>query len=301
MAAASSEMAGKIVLITGATGGIGLESAVGLARKGATVVMVGRDRAKGEAALAEVKRRSGNDKVELLLADLSSLAAVRKLAADFLAKHDKLHVLLNNAGALHASRKLSPDGLELTFAVNHVAYFLLTELLLPTLKASAPSRIVSVASDAHKGMSLEFDDLQAEKRYTSFVVYGRSKLANVLWTYELARRLEGTGVTANCLHPGVVATGFGKNDTGLFALGARLIAPFLISPEKGARTSVWAASDPSLVNVSGKYFKKQKAIPSSRQSNDPATQKKLWEVTEAIVARANFGGRANLDAAAGSR
>ena len=301
MAAASSEMAGKIVLITGATNGIGLESAVGLAAKGATVVMVGRDRAKGEAALADVKKRSGNDKVELLLADLSTMAAVRKLAADFLARHDKLHVLLNNAGALNASRKVSPDALELTFQVNHVAYFLLTELLLPTLKASAPARIVSVASDAHKGMTLDFNDLQSEKRYTSFVVYGQSKLANVLWTYELSRRLEGTGVTANCLHPGVVATGFGKNDTGLFALGARLIAPFLISPEKGARTSVWAASAPELVNVTGKYFKKQKAISSSRQSNDVAAQKKLWEVTEALVAKASASGRAGLDAVAGSR
>ena len=285
MAAKSSEMAGKIVLITGATNGIGLESAVGLASKGATVVMVGRDRARSEAALADVKRRSGSDKVELLLADLSSMAAVRQLAADFLARHDKLHVLLNNAGALHATRKVSPDGLEMTFAVNHVAYFLLTELLLPTLKASAPSRIVSVASDAHKGMTLDFDDLQAEKGYTSFVVYGKSKLANVLWTYELARRLEGTGVTANCLHPGVVATGFGKNDKGLFALGAKLIAPLLISAEKGARTSVWAASDPGLVHESSNYFKKEKAIPSSRQSRDVTAQKRLWEVTEAIVAK----------------
>src|SRR5438128_11385919 len=184
-------MDGKVVLVTGATQGIGKESAAALAKLGATVVMVGRDKARGEAALAEVKTRSGSDAVELLLADLSSIAEVRRLAAGFKARHDKLDVLLNNAGAINAGRKLSPDGLELTFAVNHLAYFLLTDLLLPVLEASAPARIVNVASDAHSGLKLDFGDLQSEKRYLSFEAYGRSKLANVLFTYELARRLEG--------------------------------------------------------------------------------------------------------------
>ena len=286
MATSGGTMAGKVVLVTGATQGIGKESAVALARLGATVVMVGRDPARSEAALAEVKQRSGSDKVELLLADLSSLAEVRKLAAAFQARHHKLHVLLNNAGAIHQTRKLSPDGLEMTFAVNHAAYFLLTDLLLPTLKASVPSRVVNVASDAHKGMSLDFGDLMSERRFGAIPVYGRSKLANILFTYELSRRLQGTGVTANCLHPGVIASGFGKNDKGLFALGAKLAAPFLMSPEKGAQTSVWAASAPELQGVTGKYFKKQKAIPSSRASYDEAAQKKLWEITEGLVAKA---------------
>jgi NAD(P)-dependent dehydrogenase (short-subunit alcohol dehydrogenase family) len=278
-------MSGKVVLITGATQGIGKESAVALASMGATVVMVGRDKARSEAALADVKARSRSDSVELLLADLSSMAEVRRLAADFKARHDQLHVLLNNAGALQASRKQSPDGLEMTFAVNHVAYFLLTDLLLPVLKASAPSRIVNVASDAHRGLSLDFDDLQSEKRYFSFPAYGRSKLANILFTYELARRLQGTGVTANALHPGVIASGFGKNDKGWFALGAKLMAPFLMTPEKGARTSVYLASSPEVEGVSGRYFKRSKPIKSSRQSYDEAAQKKLWDATERVIAR----------------
>ena len=282
--APSGSMSGKVVLITGATQGIGKESAAALASMGASVVMVGRDRERSEAALADVKARSRSDSVELLLADLSSMAEVRRLAADFKARHDRLHVLLNNAGAINATRKQSPDGLEMTFAVNHLAYFLLTDLLLPVLKASAPSRIVNVASDAHRGLSLDFADLQTEKRYFSFAAYGRSKLANILFTYELARRLEGTGVTANALHPGVIASGFGKNDKGWFALGAKLMAPFLITPEKGARTSVYLASSPEVEGVNGQYFKRSKPIKSSRQSYDEAAQKKLWEVTERIIA-----------------
>lgn len=283
--APSGSMSGKVVLITGATQGIGKESAVALAKMGATVVMVGRDPARSQAALTDVKARSGNHSVELLLADLSSMANVRKLAADFKARHDKLHVLLNNAGAIHADRKLGPDGVEMTFAVNHVAYFLLTDLLLPVLRASAPSRIVNVASDAHRGLSLDFDDLQSEKKYFSFAAYGRSKLANILFTYELARRLQGTGVTANALHPGVIASGFGKNDKGWFALGVKLMSPFLITPEKGARTSVYLASSPQVEVVSGQYFKRSKPIRSSRQTYDEAAQKKLWDITEQIIAR----------------
>jgi NAD(P)-dependent dehydrogenase (short-subunit alcohol dehydrogenase family) len=276
-------MDGKVAVVTGATQGIGLESAVGLARLGARVLMVGRDQARGQAALADVKARSSSDKVELLLADLSSLAEVRKLAAEVKSRTQKLDVLLNNAGAIHQSRKLSADGFEMTFAVNHLSYFLLTNLLLDLLKQSAPSRIVSVASDAHRGMSLDFDDLQSEKSYRSIVVYGKSKLANILFTYELARRLEGTKVTANCLHPGVIASGFGKNDPGIFKFLLKLGAPFLMSPEKGARTQVYLASSPEVEGVSGRYFKDRKPIDSSRASRDSTSQRRLWDLSEEMT------------------
>jgi NAD(P)-dependent dehydrogenase (short-subunit alcohol dehydrogenase family) len=279
-------MAGKIVLITGATQGIGKATAVGLAKLGATVVMVGRDKARSEEALADVKAASGSQSVELLLADLGSMTEVRRLAAAFLARHDRLHVLINNAGAIHQTRKLSPDGLEMTFAVNHVAYFLLTELLLPALKKSAPARVINVASEAHRGMSLDFDDLMLSKGYRPFLAYGRSKLANILYSYELSRRLQGTGVTANSLHPGVIASGFGKNDPGFFRFLVKLGAPLLASPEKGARTSVYLASSPQVEGVTGKYFKSSKENKSSRQSRDEAAQKRLWDFTERLVSDA---------------
>lgn len=279
-------MNGKVVLVTGSTQGIGLETAVGLAKSGARVVMVGRDRARSEAALADVKARSGNPDVELLLADLSSLRAVQKLAADFRAGHDRLDVLLNNAGAIHQTRKLSPDGIEMTFAVNHLAYFLLARELLPLLEKSAPARIVNVASEAHRGMTLDFDDLESARSYSPMRVYGKSKLANILFTRELARRIDGTGVTANSLHPGVVATGFGKNDPGLFRLLVKLGKPFRMTPERGARTSIWAASAPELEKVTGEYFKSSKIARPTRAAQDDAAAKRLWEISEKLVDRA---------------
>jgi len=276
-------MDGRVVLITGATQGIGKESAAALAALGATVVMVGRDRARGEAALAEVKSRSGSAKVELLLADLSSMAEVRRLAAEFKSRHDKLHVLLNNAGAINASRRKSPEGHELTFAVNHLAYFVLTAELLEVLKRSAPARVVNVASEAHRGLRLDFDDLMHERSYLQFVVYGRSKLANILFTYKLARRLKGTGITTNYLHPGMIASGFGHNDSGWFRLNVKLISPFMLSPEKGARTSVFLASSPEVEGVTGKYFKRGKEARSSGASRDLEAQRRLWEISERLV------------------
>jgi NAD(P)-dependent dehydrogenase (short-subunit alcohol dehydrogenase family) len=276
-------MQGKTVLITGATQGIGLESVVGLARLGARVLMVGRDKERSEAALADAKARSGGGAIELLLADLSSQAEVRRLAAEVKQRAPRLDVLLNNAGAIHQSRKLSPDGIEMTFAVNHLGYFLLTELLLDLLKASAPSRIVIVASEAHRGQSIDFTDLQNERGYSPLRVYRRSKLANILFTYELARRLEGTKVTANCLHPGVIASGFGKNDPGIFKFLVKLGAPFLRSPEKGARTQVYLASSPAVEGVAGKYFKDERAVASSQASMDVSAQKRLWEISEEMT------------------
>jgi NAD(P)-dependent dehydrogenase (short-subunit alcohol dehydrogenase family) len=256
---------------------------VGLARLGARVLMVGRDKERSEAALADAKARSGGGSIELLLADLSSQAEVRKLAAEVKERAPRLDVLLNNAGAIHQSRKLSADGIEMTFAVNHLGYFLLTELLLDLLKASAPSRIVNVASEAHRGQSLDFTDLQSARGYVPLRVYGRSKLANILFTYELARRLEGTKVTANCLHPGVIASGFGRNDPGIFKFLVKLGAPFLKSPEKGARTQVYLASSPAVEGVAGKYFKDQKAVSSSKASMESSAQKRLWEVSEEMT------------------
>jgi NAD(P)-dependent dehydrogenase (short-subunit alcohol dehydrogenase family) len=279
-------MQGKTVLITGASGGIGLEAARALAGMGADIVMVARDRARGEAAASTVRERATGS-VELLLADLASLDEIRTLAKEFKASHTRLDVLLNNAGAHNATRHLSKDGYELTFAVNHLAYFLLTELLLDVLKASAPSRIVNVSSGAHHRGRIDFDDVMGERSYGGFRAYGQSKLANVLHAYELARRLEGTGVTANALHPGVVATGFGKNNAGalgtLFGIAQVIGRPFYISPERGAATSVYLASSPAVDGVSGRYFSDCRAAPSSSRSHDEDAAKRLWALSERLT------------------
>ncbi len=282
-----TSMDGKICLVTGANQGIGKETALALARMGATVVMVARDPAKGEAALADVRSRSGNDNVSLMIADLASLESIRALAKNFRAEHTKLHVLVNNAGAYNTVRTTTKDGFETTFGVNHLAYFLLTELLLDLLKASAPSRIISVSSTAHVGGKMNFDDLQGEQNYGGARAYGQSKLANVLFTYELARRLEGTGVTANTLHPGVVRTGFGKNNGGvvgpIFAIAQTVARPFFISPEQGAATTIYLASSPEVEGVTGKYFAKSRDVPSNAVSYDVATQQRLWAMSEEMV------------------
>ena len=278
-------MTGKVCLVTGANQGIGKETAVALARIGATVVMTSRDRVKGEAALADVRTRSGRQDVELMLADFGSFASTRQLAADFKAKHRRLDVLVNNAGAIMTSRSETSDGFETTFGVNHLGYFLLTSLLLDTVKASAPSRIVNVASRAHLRSEMDFDDLNSRQgRYSAMTTYARSKLANVLFTYELARRLQGTGVTANCLHPGVVRTGFGKNNSGyakmLFQVFQVVARPWLLSPEKGAATSIYLASSPEVEGVTGKYFADCRETPSSPASYDEPSQRRLWVVSE---------------------
>lgn len=275
----NGDMHGKTVLVTGATQGIGRVTARELARLGATTVLVARDRARGEAMVADIQRQTGNQAVSLLVADLSSQASIRALAEAFDERHQALHVLVNNAGSIFIPRQTTVDGLEMTFATNHLGYFLLAHLLLDVMRASAPARIVNVASAAHRRATLDFDDLQSERGYSGLDVYSKSKLANILYTYELARRIEGTGVTANCLHPGVVRTGFGRNTQGVFKLAVKLIAPFMLSDEQGADTSIYLASAPEVEGVTGKYFVKRKAIPSNRQSYDRAAAERLWNIS----------------------
>ncbi len=274
---------GKTCLITGATQGIGLAAAIEIARAGARTVLVARNAARGDPAVKEVQVKSGNPDVSVLFADLSSQASVRKLAADFKASHDRLHVLLNNAGGVFMERVETVDGIETTFAINHLAYFLLTELLLDVLKASAPSRIINVSSAAHSGGHIDFDDLQHAKKWSGMRAYSDSKLANVLFSYELARRLTGTGVTVNALHPGVVSTGFGKNNKGFLKALITLGGPLLLSAEKGARTSVYLATSPEVEGVTGKYFDKRKAVPSKKESYDGGVAQRLWQVSEQMT------------------
>lgn len=289
--ATSDNMQGRVCLITGATGGIGRETALGLASRGATLIIVGRTPEKVTATISELKEKTGNQAIEGLVADLSSQAELRRVAAEFLDKHDRLHVLVNNAGAMFFSRRQTVDGLETTFALDHLGYFLLTNLLLDTIKASATpdrnARIVSVASAAHQGATINFDDLQSTTSYSGMGMgaYGQAKLANILFTYELARRLAGTHVTANAVHPGFVSTGFALNNLGgvlrsVVGLGMR---PFQVSVEQGAQTSIYLAASPEVEGVTGEYFAKCKPIRSSAASYDEAAAKRLWEVSEELV------------------
>ncbi len=281
-------MSGKTCLVTGANQGIGKETAIGLAKLGATVVITSRDAAKGAAALADIKQRSGNDSVTLMPVDFASFDSIRRFAADFQAAHAQLHVLVNNAGAYNAVRSVTKDGFETTFGVNHLGYVLTTKLLLDTIKANAPARIVSVSSEAHTRAKINFDDLQGDRGYGGFGAYGQSKLANVLFTYELARRLEGTGVTANCLHPGVVRTGFATNNSGfiggLVVVFQAIGKPFLLTPEKGALTSIYLASSPEVEGVTGKYFAKSQEKQSNATSRDQDVARRLWDVSEEMIA-----------------
>lgn len=280
------QMTGKTVLVTGASRGIGKAAAVGLAKLGATVGIVARDAARGATAADDIAAISGNRDVHLFLADLSVQAEVRRLAREVDEGFDRLDVLINNAGAINMARTVTADGIETTFAVNHLAYFLLTTLLLPLLEASAPSRIVNVSSSASKGSSIDFDDLQGERGYSGWRAYGQSKLANILFTEELARRLQGTGVTANCLHPGVIKTGFGKNDRSLTRLGLTLAGPFLASPEKGAETIIYLASSPEVEGITGKYFYRCREAAAPPASHDRLLASSLWEVSEQMTGAA---------------
>jgi NAD(P)-dependent dehydrogenase (short-subunit alcohol dehydrogenase family) len=278
-------MQGKVCIVTGANSGIGKATALGVAQMGATVVMVCRDQVKGEEAQNEIKEKSENDAVHLLLADLASQASIRQLAEN-IEQHDQhLHVLINNAGGVNLSRRETTDGLEMTFAVNYLTPFLLTNLLLEKLIASAPSRIVNVSSESHQSGYIKMDDLQLEKGYRIMRAYGQSKLALVLFTYELARRLQGTGVTANCLHPGFVATNIGQNGVGFVGRSiTKLIFSILgISPEEGAKTSIYLASSPEIEGVTGKYFAKSIPIRSAPISYDKTLQRQLWEESEKLV------------------
>lgn len=279
-----TDLSDKVIVVTGATAGLGLVTARELARSGATLVGVGRDPAKGAAAAAQIRQATGNPRVTYLTADLSSQAQVRGLAAELLNRHTRLDGLVNNAGAYFERRQESADGLELTFALNHLSYFLLTNLLLGALQAAPAARVVNVSSGAHFGARLDFDDLQNRRAYSGFGVYGQSKLANVLFTYELARRLAGTAVTANALHPGFVATQFGWNNGGLLRPALRLIQRLVArSPEQGARTSIYLASAPEVAGVTGQYFFDQRAVKSSRESYDEAAAKRLWEISEELT------------------
>lgn len=273
-------MSSKVCLVTGATAGIGLVTARELARLGATVVGVGRNREKNLAMARTIRQQTGNAEVEYLLADLSAQQEIRQLAQQFRRRYERLDVLVNNAGAIFYKRRESIDGIEMTFALNHLAYFLLTNLLLDMLKASAPARIINVSSAAHKGARLNFNDLQLRRWYLSWIAYNRSKLANLLFTYELARRLEGTGVTVNALSPGLVATELGTRGGGLASLSKRLINTIAaISPVAGAQTSVYLATSPEVEGITGKYFVKCKAAPSSPASYDENAARRLWQIS----------------------
>jgi NAD(P)-dependent dehydrogenase (short-subunit alcohol dehydrogenase family) len=281
-------MAEPSVLITGGNAGIGKETAVGLARAGMDVVITSRDRARGAAAVDDIRTRSGSDHVETMELDLADLSSIRRFADDYLAGHERLDVLVNNAGLVQSSRTETVDGFETTFGVNHLGHFLLTQLLLDRVKASAPARIVVVSSHAHKGArkGLDFDDLQSEHGYSGFAVYSKSKLANIYFTRELARRLEGTGVTANALHPGYVASRFGRDgDTSsLWNVGMILGRPFAISSEKGARTSIYLASSPEVSDVNGDYFYRCKPSTPSAIALDDEAARRLWAVSEELIA-----------------
>ena len=276
-------MNGKICLVTGGTNGIGKATAQALARLGATVVIVGRNAPKTAELVEEIRATSGNKNVDSLLADLSSQRDVRRLADEFKSKYAHLHVLLNNAGGFFMRRQLSVDGIEMTFALNHLAAFLLTDLLLDTIKASAPARIINVSSGAHISGRIEFDNLQGERDYSPRA-YDNSKLANILFTVELAHRLEGSGITVNALHPGFVATGFAKNNGKIIATLIGLLAPLVArSPEKGAETSIYLASSPDVEGTTAKYFYDSHVIPAAPQATDRAAARKLWDVSAEMV------------------
>lgn len=274
-----ASMQGKVCLVTGATSGIGTVAAHELARLGAHVIIAGRNPAKCAATVQHIQAQTGNKAVESLVADLSMQQQVRQLAQQFQDRYPRLDVLINNAGGIWMQRTLTGDGLEMTLAVNHLAPFLLTHLLLDRLKASAPARIINVSSRAHVRTTMNFDDLQGERRYSGWRAYCQSKLANLLFTYELARRLEGTGVTVNALHPGFVATGFaGSNGWRgwLIQLLARCVA---ISPQAGARTIVYLATAPEVAQTTGKYFVQEQAVASSAASYDEVAARRLWQVS----------------------
>jgi NAD(P)-dependent dehydrogenase (short-subunit alcohol dehydrogenase family) len=278
-----SDMHGKVCLVTGAGSGIGKATATALAKQGATVVMICRNQSKGEVVRSEIRESSGNNSIGLLLADLSSQASIRHLTQQCQETYPQIHVLINNAGVALPRRSVTSEGIEMTFAVNVLAPFLLSTLLLDQLKAGAPSRIINVASSIQR--PLDFANLQQEKRYKGWQMYGQTKFALILLTYELARRLQGTGVTANCLHPGFISTNLGRNASGVTRLLQRLFAS---SPEQGAATSVYLASSPDVEGENGKYFVKSKEARSSIGTYDEAASLRLWEVCVQLTGASAF-------------
>ena len=278
-------VAGKRVLITGATRGIGLAAAVELARRGAQLTLIARSEVRAAEAVRQIQAAALGAGVDVLSADLASQASVRQLASAALAKYSSIQVLINNAGAIYARRQLSPDGIELTWAVNHLAPFLLTTLLLDRLKSSTPARIVTTSSDAHRSASIPFDDLNAERAWGGFgfTRYGETKLANILFTAELAQRLAGTHVTANSFHPGFVATGFNRNNGFLIRVGMALTRPFARSATTGAKTLVWLVDSEAGGETSGGYFVDERLVTPSAAAQDRDAARRLWQVSEAQV------------------
>jgi NAD(P)-dependent dehydrogenase (short-subunit alcohol dehydrogenase family) len=277
-----TELAGRVCVITGASRGIGRATAAGVTKLGATVVLLCRQREDGERVSRDI-RVKGSPVPDVVTADLSSQTLIRQAADSIRDRYPQLHVLINNAGVFTRRRELTIDGLEMQFAVNHLAYFLLTNLLLDELKAGAPSRIVNVSSGAHAGARLDFDDLQGERGYDPGRAYSRSKLANLLFTYELARRLGVSGVTVNALHPGVIATNLLANYVGFPVVESALARTFGATPEEGAETSIYLAASPAVEGITGKYFVRKKPAASSRESHDAAAARRLWEVSERLT------------------
>jgi retinol dehydrogenase-14 len=280
----AESLSGTTALVTGATSGIGFEASVKLARLGAEVLMVARDEVKGRAAVAEVKRRGGSSRVSLLRCDFAVQESIRSLASAVRSRHDRVHVLVNNAGGLSPTRQVTVDGLERTFAVNHLGYFLLTNLLLDVLKASAPSRIVNVSSVGHNRGDLDFGNLQYEQGgYDMLKAYGRSKLANILFTTELARRLAGTGVTVNCLNPGAVATNIWSSAPWQARPVLAIMKLFMIKPQEGADRIVYLAANADVARESGGYFDKDLRVPPCPLAQDDVMAKRLWDVSAELV------------------
>jgi NAD(P)-dependent dehydrogenase (short-subunit alcohol dehydrogenase family) len=275
----ANSMDGKVCLVTGASAGIGRAIAHGLAAQGAGVVLVCRNRERAEATQAAIRSATGNNNIDIALADLSSQAEIRRLAQELLRRYSQIHVLINNAGVLHTKRTITIDGIETVFAVNHLAYFLLTQLLLPRLVDTAPTRIVNVASDAHHWDTLNFDDLQNERRYRALKVYAQTKLCNILFTYELAQRIAGTGVTVNSMHPGGVATGLGWNNGWWAVLLAKALKPFIRTPEQGADTAIYLATTAEVAGVTGRYFRDRREIQPSPAAQDDGAARRLWDIS----------------------
>ena len=270
----------KTALITGATSGIGKLAALQLAKANLHLVLLARNADRGKQVVDEIKNQTGNQDIQLLVADLSSQQQIRAAAKNFTDTYSQLHILINNAGLAVKKRSLTEDGIEMTFAVNHLAYFLLTNLLLDTLKHSAPSRIINVSSEAHRNVQFDFGNLQGEKQFGAFRAYSITKLCNLLFTYELARKLQGTGVTVNALHPGYLNTAIFREGGGLLKFFVRMTAK---NPEAGARALTKLALDPELENVSGQYFKGLRPANSTAASHDVSSAKELWELSERLT------------------
>ena len=280
----SEHLVGKTALVTGATSGIGFHTALGLAREGAHVILGGRDEERARKSVEVIRRETEAPRIDYLIADMSSMAGVRSFAEQILNQYSRLDILVNNVGGLFLTRQISEDGYEKTFALNHLSYFLLTELLKDLLIASAPARIVNVSSTAHQNSQINFEDLHSTRRYRGMTAYGQSKLANLLFTYELATRLADTGVTANALHPGFVRTALGmKNSNPVLAALIWLVFRAGMSPERGARTSLLLASSPELEEVTGKYYSAGNQVRSSRMSYDKAAAARLWDLSEELT------------------